>query len=68
VTAPDQCCRNVRKFLPRRRPHVTQSEHRVDVAKLTLLTQAVILAASVDIDFGLANHASGVGSKAAHGN
>ena|SRR6516225_4606008 len=25
VTAPDQCCRYVRKFLPRRRPHVTQS-------------------------------------------
>jgi len=24
VTAPDQCCRNVRKFLPGRRPHVTQ--------------------------------------------
>src|SRR5215469_11241691 len=28
VTAPDQCCRYVRKFLPRRRPHVTQSGHR----------------------------------------
>jgi hypothetical protein len=30
VTAPDQCCRNVRKFLPGRRPHVTISdvEHR----------------------------------------
>ena len=27
VTAPDQCCRSVRKFLPRRRPHVTQSGH-----------------------------------------
>ena len=27
VTAPDQCCRYVRKFLPRRRPHVTQSGH-----------------------------------------
>jgi peptidoglycan/LPS O-acetylase OafA/YrhL len=25
VTAPDQCCRYVRKFLPGRRPHVTQS-------------------------------------------
>ena len=25
MTAPDQCCRNVRKFLPGRRPHVTQS-------------------------------------------
>ena len=24
VTAPDQCCRYVRKFLPGRRPHVTQ--------------------------------------------
>ncbi len=24
MTAPDQCCRNVRKLLPRRRPHVTQ--------------------------------------------
>ena len=24
MTAPDQCCRNVRKFLPGRRPHVTQ--------------------------------------------
>src|SRR5262249_47079099 len=27
VTAPDQCCSNVKKFLPRRRPHVTQSGH-----------------------------------------
>src|SRR5271156_110902 len=27
MTAPDQCCRNVRKFLPRRRPHVTHSGH-----------------------------------------
>jgi transposase len=27
VTAPDQCCSYVRKFLPRRRPHVTQSGH-----------------------------------------
>ena len=27
VTAPDQCCRNVRKFLPWRRPHVTLSGH-----------------------------------------
>src|SRR5262249_54904971 len=27
VTAPDQCCRYVRKFLPRRRPHVTHSGH-----------------------------------------
>src|SRR5262245_14487977 len=28
MTAPDQCCKNVRKFLPRRRrPHMTQSEH-----------------------------------------
>jgi hypothetical protein len=27
VTAPDQCCRSVRKFLPRRRPHVTLSGH-----------------------------------------
>jgi hypothetical protein len=25
VTAPDQCCRNVKKFLPGRRPHVTRS-------------------------------------------
>ena len=25
VTAPDQCCSNVRKFLPWRRPHVTLS-------------------------------------------
>ena len=23
MTAPDQCCSYVRKFLPRRRPHVT---------------------------------------------
>jgi hypothetical protein len=29
MTAPDQCCKNVRKFLPRRRrPHMTQSGHR----------------------------------------
>jgi hypothetical protein len=28
VTAPDQCCRNVRKFLPRRRPRVTQGQRR----------------------------------------
>jgi transposase len=27
VTAPDQCCKNVRKFLPGRRPHVTQKRH-----------------------------------------
>jgi hypothetical protein len=27
MTAPDQCCSNVRKFLPRRRPHMTQSGH-----------------------------------------
>src|SRR5262249_9863693 len=27
MTAPDQCCRCVRKFLPRRRrPHMTQSD------------------------------------------
>ena len=25
MTAPDQCCRNVKKFLPGRRPHVTLS-------------------------------------------
>jgi hypothetical protein len=25
MTAPDQCCRNVRKLLPGRRPHMTQS-------------------------------------------
>ena len=25
MTAPDQCCSSVRKFLPRRRPHMTQS-------------------------------------------
>jgi hypothetical protein len=25
VTAPDQCCKNVKKFLPGRRPHVTQT-------------------------------------------
>ena len=38
VTAPDQCCRTVRKSLPGRRPHVTQSGHlpatHVAVAKL----------------------------------
>ena len=28
VTAPDQCCINVRKFLPWCRPHVTQSGRR----------------------------------------
>jgi len=28
MTAPDQCCSSVRKFLPRRRPHMTQSRHR----------------------------------------
>jgi hypothetical protein len=27
MTAPDQCCSCVRKFLPRRRPHMTQSGH-----------------------------------------
>jgi hypothetical protein len=27
-TPPDQCCRNVRKFLPRRRPHASQSGGR----------------------------------------
>src|SRR5262244_725222 len=29
MTAPDQCCSNVKKFLPRRRPHVTQSGHHL---------------------------------------
>src|SRR5262249_41614805 len=29
MTAPDQCCSCVRKFLPRRRPHMTQSGHRI---------------------------------------
>jgi ABC transporter substrate binding protein len=29
VTAPDQCCSNVRKFLPGRRPHVTLSAQSV---------------------------------------
>jgi hypothetical protein len=28
MTAPDQCCNNVRKFLPGRRPHMTQSGSR----------------------------------------
>src|SRR5262249_10839757 len=28
MTAPDQCCSSVRKFLPRRRPHMTQNGHR----------------------------------------
>ena len=32
MTAPDQCCRNVRKFLPRRRPRVTQGQ-RIAVPK-----------------------------------
>jgi len=33
VTAPDQYCNTVRKSLPRRRPHVTQSGHeRVRIA------------------------------------
>src|SRR6516165_10092105 len=37
VTAPDQCCRDVRKFLPRRRPHVTQSRHpRFTIAAVQL--------------------------------
>src|SRR5262245_53334190 len=27
MTAPDQCCSSVRKFLPRRRPHMTQRGH-----------------------------------------
>ena len=28
MTAPDQCCKNVRKFLPRRRrPHMTRTGH-----------------------------------------
>src|SRR5215471_13611412 len=30
MTAPDQCCRCVRKYLPRRRPHMTQSGHWSD--------------------------------------
>src|SRR5262249_46737769 len=32
MTAPDQCCSSVRKFLPRRRPHMTQSGHRSAVS------------------------------------
>ena len=28
MTAPDQCCSYVRKFVPRRRPHMTQSGSR----------------------------------------
>jgi len=36
VTAPDQCCSNVRKFLPWRRPHVTQSGHQVRTATVFL--------------------------------
>src|SRR5262249_621477 len=27
MTAPDQCCSSVRKFLPRRRPHMTHTGH-----------------------------------------
>jgi hypothetical protein len=30
MTAPDQCCSYVRKFLSKRRPHVTQSGHRAE--------------------------------------
>jgi hypothetical protein len=33
VTAPDQCCRNVRKFLSGRRPHVTLDVPRARVVK-----------------------------------
>ena len=29
MTAPDQCCSNVRKFLPRRRPHMTDTVDKV---------------------------------------
>ena len=37
VTAPDQCCSNVKKFLPGRRPHVTRSGPRVfNAAQLQL--------------------------------
>src|SRR5215813_10438606 len=32
MTAPDQCCSSVRKFLPRRRPHMTQSGHANRIA------------------------------------
>jgi hypothetical protein len=32
MTAPDQCCINVKKLLSiRRRPHMTQSGHRLDL-------------------------------------
>src|SRR5215813_15546122 len=35
MTAPDQCCSNVKKLLSiRRRPHMTQSGHRGDVDDL----------------------------------
>ena len=37
MTAPDQSCSNVRKFLPRRRPHMTQSGHRFGVGHFSLL-------------------------------
>ena len=36
VTAPDQCCCNARKFLPRRRPHVTQSGHGCTFKRLRM--------------------------------
>src|SRR5262249_21142531 len=40
MTAPDQCCSSVRKFLPRRRPHMTQSGHDLLRRKSPLLTQS----------------------------
>jgi hypothetical protein len=39
MTAPDQCCSNVRKFLPKRRPHVTQSGHEVSRIVLSLILE-----------------------------
>ena len=29
VTAPDQCCSDIREFLPRRRPHVAEAVEKV---------------------------------------
>src|ERR1700690_1828473 len=37
MTAPDQCCSNVRKFLPRRRPHMTHKRHWLCTAAIVLM-------------------------------
>ena len=42
VAAPDQCCSNVRKFLPWRRPHVTLTgSHVLATDQLTFCTAGI---------------------------